>query len=90
VRHRRARSGERGGQARREEPGRGRRRGWHFAGIRYRHTASGRVEIESKEDAKKRGQQSPDRAEALVLAFARAVPRQQTVAFSVPVRISPI
>jgi hypothetical protein len=61
-----------------------------LAGIRYRHTASGRVEIESKEDAKKRGQQSPDRAEALVLAFARAVPRQQTVAFSVPVTISPI
>ena len=61
-----------------------------LAGIRYRHTPSGRVEIESKEDAKKRGQQSPDRAEALVLAFARAVPRQQTVAFSVPVRISPI
>ena len=61
-----------------------------LAGIRYRHTASGRVEIESKEDAKKRGQQSPDRAEALVLAFARAVPRQQPVAFSVPVTISPI
>jgi len=60
-----------------------------LAGIRYRHTASGRVEIESKEDAKKRGQQSPDRAEALVMAFARAVPRQQTVAFSAPVRISP-
>ena len=38
------------------------------AGIRYRHTPSGRVEIESKEDAKKRGQQSPERAEALVLA----------------------
>src|ERR1700694_4615638 len=61
-----------------------------FAGIRYRHTASGRVEIESKEDAKKRGQQSPDRAEALVLSFARAVPRQQTVALSQRVTISPI
>ena len=59
-----------------------------LAGIRYRHTPSGRVEIESKEDAKKRGQQSPDRAEALVLAFARVVPRTQTVAFSVPVTIS--
>jgi hypothetical protein len=35
-----------------------------LAGIRYRHTASGRVEIESKEDAKKRGQQSPDRGES--------------------------
>jgi hypothetical protein len=61
-----------------------------LAGIRYRHTASGRVEIESKEEAKKRGQQSPDHGEALVLAFARAVSRQQTVAFSVPVAISPI
>jgi hypothetical protein len=61
-----------------------------LAGIRYRHTASGRVEIECKEDAKKRGQQSPDRVEALVLAFTRAVPRQQTVPFSLPVTISPI
>ena len=43
-----------------------------------------------KEDAKKRGEQSPDRAEALVLAFARVVPRQQSVALSVPVTISPI
>jgi hypothetical protein len=42
------------------------------------------------EDASQRGQQSPDRAEALVLAFARAVPRQQTVAFSQRVSISPI
>ena len=57
-----------------------------LAGIRYRHTASGRVEIESKEDTKKRGQQSPDRAEVLV--FARGVLRTQTVAFSVPVTIS--
>jgi hypothetical protein len=48
------------------------------------------VEIESKEDAKKRGQSSPDRAEALVLAFARVVPRHQTAAFSSPVIISPI
>ena len=35
--------------------------------LRYLHRPSGRVEIESKEDAKKRGQQSPDRAEVLVL-----------------------
>ena len=55
-----------------------------------RNTASSRVKIEGKEDAKKRGQQSPDRAEAMVLAFARAVPRQQTVAFSVPVTISAV
>jgi hypothetical protein len=61
-----------------------------LAGIRYRHTAAGRVEIESKEDAKKRGQSSPDRAEALVMAFARIVPRQQTVVWNAPYTISPI
>ena len=61
-----------------------------LARIRYPHTPSARVEIESKGDAQKRGQQSPDRAEALVLAFTRVVPRQQTVALSRPVTISPI
>jgi hypothetical protein len=61
-----------------------------LAGIRYRHTASGRVEIESKEDARKRGHQSPDRAEALVLAYARVVPRQQTVSLGGSYTISPI
>jgi phage terminase large subunit len=61
-----------------------------LAGIRYRHIASGRVEIESKDDAKKRGQSSPDRAEALVLAFARVVPRQQTIVWSAPYAISPL
>jgi hypothetical protein len=61
-----------------------------LAGIRYRHTAAGRVEIESKEDAKKRGQSSPDRAEACVLAFGRIVPRNQSVVYDTRVRISPI
>jgi hypothetical protein len=42
-----------------------------LAGIRYRHTARGQVEIERKEDARKRGVRSPDRAEAVMLAFAR-------------------
>jgi hypothetical protein len=58
--------------------------------LRYLHRLSGRVEIESKEDAKKRGQQSPDRAEALVLAFARPMPRKQTMVFSTRVTISPV
>jgi hypothetical protein len=61
-----------------------------LAGILYRHTASGRVEIESKEDAKKRGQSSPDRAEACVLPFARIVPRKQTLISDERVRISPV
>jgi hypothetical protein len=39
-----------------------------LAGIRYKHDARGRVVIESKEDARKRGVRSPDRAEALMLS----------------------
>jgi len=42
-----------------------------LAGIRYSHNARGQVEIERKEDARKRGVKSPDRAEAVMLAFAR-------------------
>lgn len=61
-----------------------------LAGVRYRHSPAGRVEIESKEDAKKRGQSSPDRAEALVLACVAVVPRQQTAVFGAPYQISPI
>jgi phage terminase large subunit len=41
-----------------------------LAGLRYQHDARGRVKIESKADAVKRGQKSPDRAEALMLCFA--------------------
>jgi phage terminase large subunit len=42
-----------------------------LAGIRYRHNARGQVQIESKEDARKRGVKSPDRAESIMLAFAQ-------------------
>jgi hypothetical protein len=42
-----------------------------LAGIRYRHNARGQIEIERKDEALKRGVKSPDRAEALMLAFAR-------------------
>lgn len=41
-----------------------------LAGIRYKHNSRGQVEIESKKDAAKRGVKSPDRAEAIMLAFA--------------------
>jgi hypothetical protein len=41
-----------------------------LASLRYGHDRRNRVEIESKEDARKRGVKSPDRAEALMLAFA--------------------
>lgn len=45
-----------------------------LAGIRYEHIATGQVKIESKDDARARGVKSPDRAEALMLAFAPAPP----------------
>lgn len=38
--------------------------------IRYRYDSRGRLKLESKDDLKKRGQASPDRADALALAFA--------------------
>jgi phage terminase large subunit len=41
-----------------------------LASVRYEHNARGQVVIESKEDARKRGVKSPDRAEAVMLAFA--------------------
>jgi ribosomal protein L37AE/L43A len=41
-----------------------------LAGIRYRHNSRGQIVIESKEEARKRGVKSPDRAEAVMLAFA--------------------
>ena len=41
-----------------------------LASIRYTHNARGQVVIESKEAARKRGVKSPDRAEAIMLAFA--------------------
>ena len=57
-----------------------------LAGIRYRHNARGQVVIESKDDARKRGVKSPDRAEAIMLAFAagRAVPKVAPVAAASP------
>ena len=38
---------------------------------KYRITSKGRIKIESKDEMKKRGLRSPDRADALVLAFAK-------------------
>lgn len=41
-----------------------------LAGIRYKPTSRGQIQIESKQDALKRGVKSPDRAESVMLAFA--------------------
>lgn len=38
--------------------------------LRYRYDSRGRLKLESKDELKKRGVPSPDRADALALAFA--------------------
>ena len=42
-------------------------------GVQYKPTPTGQILIEKKEEAKKRGQSSPDRAEALVMAYVPIV-----------------
>lgn len=42
--------------------------------IRYKYTARGQIQIESKDDMRKRGLPSPDRADALMLAYGRVDP----------------
>jgi hypothetical protein len=42
-----------------------------LSSIRYCHNSKGQIVIETKEDARKRGVKSPDRAEAIALAFAQ-------------------
>ena len=48
-------------------------------GIQYRTEHTGAIRIEEKEVMKKRGLSSPDRAEALVMAYALLVPLRQTL-----------
>lgn len=40
-----------------------------LAGVRYAHNARGQVVIEGKDEMRKRGVRSPDRGEAIILAF---------------------
>lgn len=58
--------------------------------IEYFETGRGLIQIESKEDARKRGVQSPDRAEAEMMAFCRVVPREQSVPVGGWQEISPV
>jgi hypothetical protein len=61
------------------------------AGLRYRHNSRGQIVIESKEEAKKRGVKSPDRAEALMLAFGKVNDTRPQIMFFVddPYRFPP-
>lgn len=46
--------------------------------IRYRELPGGQIEIEHKDELRARGGSSPDRAESLIMAWARLVPKQET------------
>jgi hypothetical protein len=50
-----------------------------LSGILYKDNARGKTEIESKEDMRKRGARSPDRAEGLVLANASQGPGELNI-----------
>ena len=41
-----------------------------LVGVKYKFQSSGKIQIESKEDMKRRGMPSPDVADAFVLTFA--------------------
>jgi hypothetical protein len=56
--------------------------------VRYRELLNGKIEIEHKDEVRARGSSSPDRAEALVMAFHKIIPREQTITYSAPVQIS--
>jgi len=61
-----------------------------LSGVMYHETSRGLIEVEPKEDARKRGVSSPDRAEAEILAFCHIVPREQTYTMGGLIQISPI
>lgn len=52
-----------------------------LAGMLYKHNARGQIEIESKDQAFKRGVHSPDRAEAVILAFAEREKRYSALEY---------
>jgi len=43
-----------------------------LSNIKYKLNSQGRIQVESKEDMRKRGVESPDLADSLMLAFAQA------------------
>jgi hypothetical protein len=62
-----------------------------LSAVEYRELSRGQIQVEPKEDARKRGIPSPDRAEAEVMAFCRVIPREQIVPLGAPqYTISPI
>jgi len=50
-----------------------------LSSIKYRFNSKGQLQVESKEDMKKRGVKSPDKADALALAFMESQPRNPRI-----------
>lgn len=46
--------------------------------VRYRELLNGKIEIEHKDEARARGSSSPDRAEAVIIAFTKLVRKEYT------------
>lgn len=61
-----------------------------LSGLKYFETSRGQTMIERKEEARKRGESSPDRAEAEMMAFCRVTPKEQTILFGGYEQISPV
>lgn len=57
--------------------------------VRYRELANGKVEIEHKDEARARGSSSPDRAEAMIMAFVKIVPSEIVIPINGYEEISP-
>jgi hypothetical protein len=58
--------------------------------VEYIEKPRGQIQVEPKEDARKRGVQSPDRAEAEIMAFCHVVPRHRTITAPIGVQVSPV
>lgn len=61
-----------------------------LSSMEYKETSRGLIQIEPKEEARKRGVPSPDRAEAKMMAFCRVVPRELEIDLTDRGGISPI
>ncbi len=60
-----------------------------LCGLQYSYDSSGRLKLESKEDAKKRGISSPDDGDSLALTFAMPVKKHQSKHFNALVSTVP-
>lgn len=55
-----------------------------FAEIRYKRTSHGKIQIESKQEAKNRDVKSPNRAEAIILSYAQIRKKYTTATWGAP------